>query len=293
MVATESIKVIKSAIEAGNGAIDLYNKTIDKLIPWNTIQATVEELNRFQVDYSKEAATLVGQIKTKLLSCMDSYYISTQKVYEWCRVTTDLMEAYLKLFENYDEPKSSAQKNILIIVLEKGITQIGSAQEALQKSSESLNGISGDLLTLDSQLKSDFDDKSAYFTNQVDKLRKEAYGGAASGVLLGPFGLVISYSVAAGVLEGKLIPELKAKLKSVQEFYENLTKTLSEAAKDLNDGKDKLKNEISNLGKLKVVTETTRFYVDYDDLIIDMLKDSAQKLIDNCHLYQKNHGKKS
>ena len=293
MVATESIKVIKSAIEAGNGAIDLYNKTIDKLIPWNTIQATVEELNRFQVDYSKEAATLVGQIKTKLLSCMDSYYIPTQKVYEWCRVTTDLMEAYLKLFENYDEPKSSAQKNILIIVLEKGITQIGSAQEALQKSSESLNGISGDLLTLDSQLKSDFDDKSAYFTNQVDKLRKEAYGGAASGVLLGPFGLVISYSVAAGVLEGKLIPELKAKLKSVQEFYENLTKTLSEAAKDLNDGKDKLKNEISNLGKLKVVTETTRFYVDYDDLIIDMLKDSAQKLIDNCHLYQKNHGKKS
>ena len=54
-----------------------------------------------------------------------------------------------------------------------------------------------------------------------------------------------------------------------------------------------MSNEISNLGNLKVVTETTRFYVDYDDIMFDMLKDSAQKLIDNCHLYQKNHGKKS
>ncbi|XFB08579.1 hemolysin E, partial [Azotobacter salinestris] len=41
---------------------------------------------------------------------------------------------------------------------------------------------------------------------QVDKLRKEAYGGAAVGLVLGPFGLLISYSIAAGVLEGKLIP---------------------------------------------------------------------------------------
>ena len=41
---------------------------------------------------------------------------------------------------------------------------------------------------------------------------------AAAGVVAGPFGLIISYSIAAGVVEGKLIPELKNKLKSVQNF---------------------------------------------------------------------------
>lgn len=57
---------------------------------------------------------------------------------------------------------------------------------------------------------------------QVDKIRKEVYASAAAGVAAGPFGLIISYSIAAGVVEGKLIPELKKKLKSVQDFFTSL-----------------------------------------------------------------------
>ncbi len=71
---------------------------------------------------------------------------------------------------------------------------------------------------VDSQLTNDFSE-SSYFQSQVDKIRKEAYAGAAAGVVAGPFGLIISYSIAAGVVEGKLIPELKNKLKSVQNFF--------------------------------------------------------------------------
>ncbi|WP_435868150.1 hemolysin E, partial [Escherichia coli] len=46
---------------------------------------------------------------------------------------------------------------------------------------------------------------------------------AASNCVAGPFGLIISYSIAAGVVEGKLIPELKNKLKSVQNFFTTLS----------------------------------------------------------------------
>ncbi|BBP35198.1 hypothetical protein VEE67_24390 [Escherichia coli] len=45
-----------------------------------------------------------------------------------------------------------------------------------------------------------FQKKNSYFQSQVDKIRKEAYAG----VVAGPFGLIISYSIAAGVVEGKL-----------------------------------------------------------------------------------------
>ncbi|EOU0395964.1 hemolysin HlyE, partial [Shigella sonnei] len=101
-------------------------------------------------------------------------------------------------------------------VLDDGITKLNEAQKSLLVSSQSFNNASGKLLALDSQLTNDFSEKSSYFQSQVDKIRKEAYAGAAAGVVAGPFGLIISYSIAAGVVEGKLIPELKNKLKSVQ-----------------------------------------------------------------------------
>ncbi|ENO4813871.1 TPA: hemolysin HlyE, partial [Shigella sonnei] len=99
-------------------------------------------------------------------------------------------------------------------VLDDGITKLNEAQKSLLVSSQSFNNASGKLLALDSQLTNDFSEKSSYFQSQVDKIRKEAYAGAAAGVVAGPFGLIISYSIAAGVVEGKLIPELKNKLKS-------------------------------------------------------------------------------
>ena len=122
-----------------------------------------------------------------------------------------------------------------------------------------------------------FQKKNSYFQSQVDKIRKEAYAGAAAGVVAGPFGLIISYSIAAGVVEGKLIPELKNKLKSVQNFFTTLSNTVKQANKDIDAAKLKLTTEIAAIGEIKTETETTRFYVDYDDLMLSLLKVSGQK----------------
>lgn len=86
-----------------------------------------------------------------------------------------------------------------------------------------------------------FQKKNSYFQSQVDKIRKEAYAG----VVAGPFGLIISYSIAAGVVEGKLIPELKNKLKSVQNFFTTLSNTVKQANKDIDAAKLKLTTEIA------------------------------------------------
>ncbi|ENM6768417.1 hemolysin HlyE, partial [Escherichia coli] len=90
-------------------------------------------------------------------------------------------------------------------------------------------------------------------------------------------GLIISYSIAAGVVEGKLIPELKNKLKSVQNFFTTLSNTVKQANKDIDAAKLKLTTEIVAIGEIKTETETTRFYVDYDDLMLSLLKEAAKK----------------
>lgn len=84
-------------------------------------------------------------------------------------------------------------------------------------------------------------------------------------------------SIAAGVVEGKLIPELKNKLKSVQSFFTTLSNTVKQANKDIDAAKLKLTTEIAAIGVIKTETETTRFYVDYDDLMLSLLKVSGQK----------------
>lgn len=93
------------------------------------------------------------------MDSQDKYFEATQTVYEWCGVATQLLAAYILLFDEYNEKKASAQKDILIKVLDDGITKLNEAQKSLLVSSQSFNNASGKLLALDSQLTNDFSEK--------------------------------------------------------------------------------------------------------------------------------------
>ncbi len=82
--------------------------------PWQTFDETIKELSRFKQEYSQAASVLVGDIKTLLMDSQDKYFEATQTVYEWCGVATQLLAAYILLFDEYNEKKASAQKDILI-----------------------------------------------------------------------------------------------------------------------------------------------------------------------------------
>jgi hemolysin E len=284
---------IKKGIKAAHDTLDLYNKEIDKMIPWDTFKEAVQELTRYQDHYSVQAAGLVSKIKTLLLNSQGAYHEATQSVYEWCGVTCKLLDAYLKLFDEYNERKAEAQKGILLKTLTDGITKMTTAQDMLAKSSDSFNKASGELIALKAQLNSDFDDKSDYFEAQKKKIRSEAYGGAAAGIILGPFGLAISYSIAAGVVEGELIPALAKQFEAVKGYFANLGNTVKNANTAIDEAKAKLEDEIVTIGKIKVATENTAFFVEFDDVLLDSLKDAAKELIKLCFEYQKRHGKKA
>ena len=129
----------------------------------------------------------------------------------------------------------------------------------------------------------------------IARLKNRIEAFAQKGILIKVLddGIKKLYSVAAGVVEGKLIPELKNKLKSVQNFFTTLSNTVKQANKDIDAAKLKLTTEIAAIGEIKTETETTRFYVDYDDLMLSLLKEAAKKMINTCNEYQKRHGKKT
>ncbi|MDQ0015596.1 hemolysin E [Variovorax boronicumulans] len=287
----EAVEVVKGAIEAANSALDLYNRAVDQLIPWGKYEKIIKEIDRYKNDYSQKSSILVGEVKTLLLNAQDAYYASSQKIYQWCGLTRNLMPIYLNALD--DPEKIDAQKAIIVKVLDDGILQMGNSINELEKCSLSFNGMAGKLTQLDAQLRDDSDVKSKYFQHQVDSLRKQAYGGATAGIVLGPFGLVISYSIAAGVLEGKLIPELKKKLQSVKDFFQTLRTQVTSSHTDIDAAKKEIKEEIARIGELKTETETTKVLVDIGPALKDEIKKAAGKLLVQCQAYQRKHGQKA
>lgn len=279
----------KNGVEAADGALNLYNKYLDQLIPWGLFKETIQKLHQAVNHLSDEAGQLVGEIKTLLLNGMDEYHSSTEKVFEWCDLASRRLKKYLELFDRTEAGKDriiEAQKTILIKVLDDGINFMTVSQEKLHQASTSFNSASGKLTTLNQKLQHDLQQNSAYFDAQVAKIRTGVYSTAWIG------GLIPGYTVAAIVVEGKLIPNLKKDFEMVKHHFESLKETVSKADVNITDTKKKLQDEIVVIGKLK--TDTKDAKNDIDDLgeFREFIEISVSKLIESCDEYMKRHSSK-
>lgn len=284
---------IKQALDAANQAIDIYERVVDKIIPWEQYNNTLQEIERYKDDYSEKSADLVGKTKTLLLNAQDAYFNSTQSLYQWCGVTQKLVPIFIDKLNGTDAEQLATAKIILIKVLGEGIQKMDDSISALEASSSSFNEMKGELSKLDFQLTADSSEKSAYFEAQVSKLRAQAYGGAAAGLVAGPFGLIISYSIAAGILENELIPKLKERLESVKAYFVALHDKVQSSSKDIDDAKLQLKQEIQVISDLKIEAISTASLVDIAEYVKSEITAAAGALAQKCHEYQVRHGKSS
>lgn len=76
------IEVVKQGIETADKALTMYDKIIDRVIPWRSFNETLVELDKFRKDYSVESAALIGDIKTLMMNGIDAYHAASQNVYE-------------------------------------------------------------------------------------------------------------------------------------------------------------------------------------------------------------------
>lgn len=278
------VGIVKEGIETVDLVLDLYDKEMDRLIPWDAFNETIVELDKFRKDYSAESAALIGDIKGLMMDGMDAYFVASQSVYEWTSLVQSLLTMYQLLFNGHDQNKAKAQKELLVRVLDDGFHRMTEAQGELVKCSASFNSAAGNLTALHSRFEVEFDEKSEFFKTKITQIRTGAY---ASGAWYGFVGL----SIAVGMVEGKIIPQLKEKMAAIKQYYDDLKEKIVQAFKNIDDIKKILKTEVQRIGAIKVQAKDTQVFVNFDDQpeLRDSIKGSIQKLIAHCDAYRQRH----
>lgn len=272
----------KEVFEVVGETMGLYNKVLDEVIPWKEFEATLSELDRYHDDYSKESAELLDQIKAYMVDGMDAYHRSSKSIYDWTGTTLPILTQYLDLFDKNSENDAKTAKKLLVDMLDDGIKSMTHAQKELASCSAHFNQASGKLVSLNTRLGIDFDKESNYYASQVSDIRLKAYIGAA---ILGPFGLLI----AAGIVEGKVVPDLDAKLADIKKFYEEVKDKVVRTQDDIDNVKVKLNEEIRVIGDLKIQTETAEIFVGLNDELKTFIVESVEGLISKCNEFRLKH----
>lgn len=276
---------MNKGIEALDKGLDLYDKRLDKVVPWNVFQETLTKLDEYRKDYSKEAANLIGDLKTKMKNGMDTYFMASQNVYEWCSLAVPVLGNYKNLLKGkVDNAKFTALRALILSLLNSGIDKMGKAQEKLDASSTSFNEAAGKLTSLSIRLEADFSEKSEYYKTKISEIRKTAYQGGASFFL---FGILIS----AGVAEGKLIPDVKKKMQNLESYYKDLSKSVAKSTSEIDSAKQKIREEIRAIGNMKSKTEETKIYVesDNDGALQQIIVGAIDSLVGKCKGYIARH----
>lgn len=289
--AVAAVDTIDRGISAAHNALDLYNKVVNKLIPWDRVQETIDALSAHKAQYSDRAARQVGRVHTLLLNAHDEYKSSSMAVYRWCRTASRTLRTNLRLFRlTRLERIARVQKRFFVRTLQTGAEILQSGIDRLEASKMSFNNASGELKALSGTLNNDYSEDSTYFHASVGRIRTEAYSSAVVGILYGgPFGLAIAYATAAGVVEGNLIPSLKRAFAETQEMFDDLEVTITEAQGTIADAKARLDVEIRVLSQISSQVEETDIIAEGwtmapQELFID-LKNTTAVLIAMCDQY--------
>lgn len=235
------IEEAKSALDVAKGDIDgaaemlsLYDKLMENVIPWKEFNETLVVLDQFRKEFSIESAALLVEIKVHMMNGINEYFAASQTIYEWASVTASQLKLYIKLFGSDGARRPMAQKQILMKMLEDGISKMTTAQEELGKSSSSFNTVSGELFLLRSRFGHEFDEKSEYFQAKKRKIRIGSYVG---GAVFGIPGVIVSTKL----VNRFIIRKMKKKMRKIQAFYDNLDEKVAQASINIDDTKKVLK----------------------------------------------------
>lgn len=277
-------------------AIDLYNKI--QVIPWETVDKFIEQLKETEQQYSEESSRIIGEVQTLLMDSMDQYKSSIKAVDFWCTTAAVLLQEFILLFPEITiTGVATAQLSLFTAVLNEGQIVTTKAMKALELSSMTFNAAWGKLTTLNAVFSKDFSNGSAFKTAAVKKVRVEAYAGAVAGVVFGPVGLIVSYSIATGVAEGSLIPALEKEFKETETAFLRMSKLVKDAQVDFTSVKASVEDDIVAIGKISSQIATSQNIANTwatapEHLIAPLIR-HATHLMKMCSDYTKNMDSKS
>lgn len=258
------LTTINEAVNATNEALNVYDKLIENVIPWDRFKVNLDEMEKLSDDVSTETGLFFGQIKTDMLDGFDGYFHASSKIYEWVSLVESHMKLYVKLFDNHDAQRAETQKVFLIKMLENGIAQLTEAVAELGKSSQDFKSVRDKLLALRRKFGPKFDGKFA------ESLISE------KDLTVNP-------------------DDLWRMVNEILKFYGSLKKNANQTKQNIVHAKRILRADIRLISELKTqVQQKVRFvHADESSDLRAMVIHSAERLIGTCAEYRKRHNNKT
>ena len=110
------------SIVSSSGALALF-KDLNNNIPLDELKNGTKQLHQHQ------------DIKNHLQNAKDTYFMSSQSIYECCGRIINRFESYLRFFNDLNKAKATLQQRILISVLEEAIEKFTAAQQKHEETS--------------------------------------------------------------------------------------------------------------------------------------------------------------
>lgn len=273
----------KEAIEVVGRAMDLYNKVLDKVMPSESFNEKLIEMNKHLDEYSVEVKDRLATIKVLMSDGINAYTRSTQSIYDWTSTVIPFLQTYIQLFDKNTADDAKAQKTILLDLLDKGINSMTNAQTDLGISSSSFNDAAGKLTSVRIIFSNELKSEKEKYQRELEIIRRPPFMSSMSGSLPA---LLHNY-----VVETRFVPEIIAKLDAVSKFYDTMEETVVKVSEDIDETKSRLNDEIRIIGDLKVETQNTQVFVDMDATLEAFIIEAAQGLIDKCYEFRRKHTK--
>lgn len=266
----------KEAIDVVSKALDLYNKLLDRIMPWKTFEEQINEMNKNIEVFSNEVKETIAIIKGHMSDGISAYARSTRSIYDWTSVAIPFLNAYIQLFNENTADDAKAQKTILVGLLDEGMKSMTNAQTELDVSSSSFNKAAGKLTSIRQILFLELKSKKEKYQRDYERAKRPPI-----------FGL-LPY-VHARLMNKKNEKKLIANLESVSNFYDTMEHTTLKASTDIEDTKSKLRDETRIIGNLIVETKTTQVFVNMDHSLEDLIIESVEDLIQKCNQFRQKH----
>jgi hypothetical protein len=290
-------EVFQKCVEAAENGLKLFNKYVEEITQFKVFEETVKKLNDSAKGSSVQAAEHMSKMVTLLKEAQNEFKHSVGSVLEWSNSSVVVLDVYIEQMDAKepgaklsDEQGLDVTRDVLVeVVMNKGISALTDAINNLRGVNQKFADSSGECVKLTNVLSSDRASDSAYMQGKIAEIRAKGYGSAAAGAAFGLPGLVVSYSIAAGVVEGEQIPKLQnmmdESIKQTEAMQAQL-KTCQEASDQM---EAKVHHEIKTMQGLRGSVQGVKKVIGIFPIWTTIIKGKVVSLRNELAAYQGKH----
>lgn len=266
-----AVATVKESIDAANKALSTYDEFVVRVVPAKELKESLDELDKYRNDFSKDIALLFTEVRTRMMDGLDTYFYASQHIYEWASSTATQLKLYVKLFNGHDIMESESQQKLLIEMLGGAAEQLRAAQTNLDKSVSSFYAVAEKLTALRNRFGPHFYERNKDFQSEM---------GVEPVFLL-------------EWADTDHVRNLMNKMGEIMKICDNLFEKSNAATFGMIYAEKLLLKSIKLISNLKTMNQQRASLANLEMSDRNMLVKLAQDLITKCEEYRTEHSQKS